>query len=209
MPLDLPDSGRVLPIVLVSLLFLLVPITQAFGQNRVQNFENVDDTSNIRAIDLLSPEYDWHTVNRIEMTRSDSDLKLKVDTDQDEEIYHRAVMETNISGIPTLLTGEYSARSVEGEAIYGISIRDLQNNSKWWTRLGNSGGQVTNLSFQIPENLWSNNVNRADQGFNFRLHLTTEDPGVHFLDFENLELLTIPPRNHPLATAMPWLFPSR
>lgn len=206
--MDLPDSECLLSLLLVSLLILLVPTTHAFGQNKIQNVENMDDISDIRAIDLLSPEYDWDTVNRIEITRSGSELDLQVDTDQDEEIYHRAVMQTNISGIPTLLTGEYSSRSAEGEAIYGISIRDLQNNSKWWTRLSNTGGQATNLSFQIPENLWYNNVSQAYQGFDFRLMVITEEPGIHFLNFRNLELLTVSPIYNSLVTVMPWLFPS-
>ena len=45
-------------------------------------------------------------------------MNLTVDTSQDDEVYTRASMRTNLSGMPTYLKVSYSSESSEGNAMY-------------------------------------------------------------------------------------------
>jgi hypothetical protein len=205
----LPASEGIIYLLLFLVLSLGIISFNWLFQVQAQFIEPPDTNTNaVTSLNLLGGEYDWQPVNKMDIERSPSSMNLSVNTSQTGEIYHRARMQDNITGIPMYLNLSYASSSSEGEAIYGISIRDLLNSKIFWSRLNDTAGQTLNQRVFIPENAYFGNYENRAQNLQFWLTIITDRPGSHYVNFSDLQL-AVSPNYISLADAMPWLFSFR
>jgi Dolichyl-phosphate-mannose-protein mannosyltransferase len=139
-------------------------------------------------INLLDRSHIWDSVNYAKVT-SDTKaegLNITVKTDAQEEVFNRAVLHTKINSNKTFpsLSLTYSSKSIAGNAIFYMEIRDASTNKiLWHFLLDNTSGNLTSKSFVLPTEI-------ADKEIEFRLYIITHGPGVHILTVKNASLIT-------------------
>jgi hypothetical protein len=113
---------------------------------------------------------------------SNRTLNILVKTDSTDQVYNRAVLDTqiNLAKKPLLLSMDYASKSLKGRAKFYIEIDDNRNTSipknnvLWASRLDNTHGVLQSKNFVI-----SNNI--TNKQLKFIIYIITDGPGRHFL----------------------------
>jgi aldose sugar dehydrogenase len=136
-------------------------------------------------INLLDEKHIWRPFNHAKLSQSDDTLTINTDTDNNEKIYSRALLQTHINWTkskPLLLNLDYASESLKGNAKFLAQIREnpdvdttpKSNDLLWSSYLNNTSGKLTNETFVLSPEI-------ANKPVEFRLYIITEENGEHTL----------------------------
>jgi hypothetical protein len=150
-----------------------------------------------QTVNLLNTNYIWKPTNYATILSNNTSntsssghniyssnrtLNILVKTDSTDQVYNRAVLDTqiNLAKKPLLLSMDYASKSLKGIAKFYIEIDDNRktsipkNNVLWASRLDNTHGVLQSKNFVL-----SNNI--ANKQLKFIIYIITDGPGRHFL----------------------------
>jgi Dolichyl-phosphate-mannose-protein mannosyltransferase len=149
-----------------------------------------------QTVNLLNTNYIWKPTNYAKILSNDTSntsnsghnvysnrtLNILVKTDSTDQVYNRAILQTqiNLAKKPLLLSIDYASESLKGRAKFYIEIDDNRNttipinNVLWASRLDNTHGILISKNLVLPNNI-------ANKELKFILYIITDGPGRHFL----------------------------
>lgn len=188
----------------MNIRYVVMPNERSILHNRVQNLDrihnitqilesdgsfekinlhdfNIYKVSSSNQMNLVDPTYRWIEVNDADVHNRFGSLIVYVKTNNTSQLFNRASLQTEIDLIerPLLLSLRYSSQSYSGNATFALEIRDTNNTVLWTSPLHNTLGVPKNESFILPNNVVGVPVE-------FRIYITTDQPGEHKITFEKL-----------------------
>jgi hypothetical protein len=146
-------------------------------------------TQQEQKVDLLDRHHIWKTVNdaRVRSNSNDGELNITVKTDNKEEVFNRAFLQTQINTTKKgflELSLEYLSKSIAGRAIFYTEIIGYNGgNIIWHFDLGDTFGSVNRRTFILPQEM-------ADKQIEIRLYIITNGPGEHILTVKKATIIT-------------------
>jgi hypothetical protein len=166
-----------------------------------QQQEQESNSTNLQSnsINILNQtSFSWNPVNYATISQTNDTLDITVDTQNPNQIYNRAYMQTQLNtqgagqqaegqNVPLVLSLSYAAKTLEGNATFVVDVFD-QNNQRQHTSAilkPTSGAEQQTLTNErlILENM----INKPIE---FRLYVITNGPGSHILAVQNATINT-------------------
>jgi heparosan-N-sulfate-glucuronate 5-epimerase len=144
--------------------------------------------SHSHVLELLNAStYTWKPVNYAKVSQSNDNLDITVETDNPDKIYNRAYLQTQLNftqNQPLVLLLDYAAETFEGNATFGIEIRNIESDRILWSDILEKGfGEVISKKFLLPTNV-------SNMPVEFRFYVVTENIGIHTLVIDRVALLS-------------------
>ena len=160
-----------------STIFRIVPI---------QNFGPLKGILNLPAemLDLLDKNHIWKSFGQANITHSENNLTIHVNTHHENKTYNRAFLQTELNlKNPLLLSMDYRISANVGNATYAVEIRDSSASEVLFQSvLDNLSGNITHNTFVLPANIV------AGKPLEFRVYVVTEGTGQHIITISKLDI---------------------
>lgn len=155
-----------------------VIILQIFLQSNAMPLES-------RGMNLLDKSLIWRPFGHTLISHSNNTLYLIVVTNSQDKEFNRAYLETEVNSTkPLLLLVSFTSHSHKGKADFSAEIRENDANRRylWGAVLGNTYGNISENSFQLPKTI-------ANKNIDLRFYIITDEPGEHSLKITNATLI--------------------
>ena len=135
-------------------------------------------------IDLLDNEHIWKSFEDANITQKIDNLTIRVDSDQKNKMYSRALLQTELNlKKPLLLSMDYRIKANAGNATYAVEIRDSNSSEILFDSvLENLSGSATDKTFLLPSNII------VGKPLEFRVYVITQGTGQHIITISKLDI---------------------
>jgi hypothetical protein len=130
-------------------------------------------------MNMIGQQTKWQPAGAARISQNDSNLEILVVTNQTDKTWNRAYLPMRISSNANSIhfTVEYASKSNLGNATFVAQVRDNSSKVLWSGYLMNTGDQLFNKTFTLPNSI----LNRPVE---FRFNVITNGTGEHALDIK-------------------------